>query len=61
MWFEHALFAEVVEQLSSRNVLHEHVDIFRVLSDTFEIDLNQQKGTMKGWLIVLRILYSLEM
>jgi hypothetical protein len=59
--FEHAFLAEMVEEFSSGDVFHEHVDIFGVLGDTFEINLNGGGGTIKGWLIELRILYSLEM
>lgn len=57
MSFEHALFAEMGEELSSWHELHEHVEISGILGEPVEIDLSKMKCTTKGWEIVLRILY----
>lgn len=59
--FEHALLAKMSEELSSGDVLHVDVKIAGVLGESFEVNLNKKDSTMKGWLIVLRMRYSLEM
>lgn len=61
MGFEHPFFAEVSKQLSSRNIFHEHVDVFGGLGKSREVDLSWLRLTMKGWEMELRILYSLLM
>lgn len=61
MGLEHALFPEMREEFSSGDVLHEDVEIAGVLGEALEVDLNKKDTTMKGWLMLLRMRYSLEM
>jgi hypothetical protein len=58
---EHALLAKVGEQFTPGYVLHEDVETAGILGEAFEVHLNGRSGTMKGWLILLRMRYSLEM
>jgi len=61
MRFKHSLFPEMGEEFPSRNILHIHIEMSCVLSKSFEVYLRHEAFTIKGWDIVLRILYSLEM
>jgi hypothetical protein len=58
---EHALLPEMGEELSSGDVLQEHVEVSVVLGESFEVDLRGVRLTMKGWVTEERILYSLAM
>jgi hypothetical protein len=58
---EHALLSQVGEELSSRNELHEHVEVAGILCEAVEVNLSGRGCTTKGWEMVLRILYSLAM
>jgi hypothetical protein len=49
------------EQLATGDILQEHVEIPTVLGQSFEVDLHVVRGTIKGWLMELSILYSLAM
>lgn len=60
MWLKHSLFPEVGEEFTSRDILHIHIEMSCVLSKSFEVDLGHETFTIKGWEIVLRILYSLD-
>lgn len=59
--FEESLIPQVGEQFASRDVLHKDVEIACILGEAVETDLLQMASTMKGWEMVLKILYSLKM
>jgi hypothetical protein len=61
MGLEHALLPQMREELPSRDILQEHVQLPTILSQPLEVDLHGGGGTMKGWEMPLRMRYSLEM
>lgn len=58
---KHAFLSQMSKQLPARNVLHEHVQASGILSQSIKVNLSNEQHTIKGWLIELRILYSLLM
>lgn len=48
MRLEHALFSEMREQLSSRNIFHEHIKMLGILPNAIKVDLIYGRNTMKG-------------
>lgn len=61
MGLEHAFLSQMREQLATGDILQKHVYIPTVLGQSFEVDLHVMRGTIKGWLMELSILYSLAM
>ena len=61
MGLEHAFLSQMRDQLATGDILQEHVEIPTVLGQSFEVDLHVMRGTIKGWLMELSILYSLAM
>lgn len=49
------------EELTSGDILQEHIQLSTILCQPFEVDLHRKDVTMKGWESPLRMRYSLAM
>jgi hypothetical protein len=61
MRLKHALLPQMCEELTSGDILQEHIQLSTILRQSLKVDLNGRGGTMKGWEMPLRMRYSLEM
>ena len=57
MRLEHAFLPQMREKFSSGHELHEDVQASAVLGEALEVNLSERGITMKGWLMLLSILY----
>lgn len=47
--------AQIAEQLSARNELHDKVEVTGILRESFKLNLGLSLVTMKGWWSMLSI------